>query len=686
VKLAILSLLAVGARAATVTVPASNFGFYNQTATFNSGSNHAVGYFTGTPPGELRNFFAFNLTGLAGKITAAKLRAFNSSNPIGYGSPHPTETYTLFDVSTPVSTLTALTGGAAAFNDLGTGTPLGSVTVSASANGTIVEVNFNAQGITYLNAVNGMTAVGGALTTLAFGAQSEFLFNAGSGNVVRELVVTTDDSITPCTYSLSQNSVNVGADGGNLTVTLTNNAGTNCQWLVANSTNWIAPSVLSGTGSTTLNVAVAANPSTTQRSGVVTIAGLAYTVTQAGQASPPPATPLRFVSMAPCRLMETRQEYNFEGRPFPFGPPFLNSNETRTITPSASNVCQVPASARAYVLNVTLVPRGSGVDYVTVFPADEARPNFWTVRSPDGLIVANSAIVRAGTGGAISVYSPSSTDILIDIAGYFTDNPAVSNLVYYPLTPCRVIETRAAYRPQTGPFGPPSLPAKQARTFRFPQSPDCQIPAGAAAYSVTLTVVPPAPLPFLTAWPAGGQQPNVSSINSPNGRILANSVIVPASPDGSISLYAFEATDAIVDINGYFAPDNGTGLFYFPVTQCRVSHTNDGSFTGSFGPPIFTDQTSRTIPITASTKCPGVPASAKAYALNATVIPNGSSMPFLTIWPSGQPQPNASVINAFEGQTVSSGFIVPAGTNGSVDIFAFRQTHVVLEMAGYFSR
>jgi hypothetical protein len=35
---------------------------------------------------------------------------------------------------------------------------------------------------------------------------------------------------------------------------------------------------------------------------------------------------------------------------------------------------------------------------------------------------------------------------------------------------------------------------------------------------------------------------------------------------------------------------------------------------------------------------------------------------------------------------VSSGFIVPAGANGSVDVFAFRQTHVVLEIAGYFGR
>jgi hypothetical protein len=504
--------------------------------------------------------------------------------------------------------------------------------------------------------------------------------------VVRELVITTDDSITPCTYTLSQNSVTLPAAGGTISVTLTNNTGNNCQWLLANNASWIAPSVAAGSGSATISFTAAVNTSAAQRSTIVTIGGLQLTITQAGVTAAPPGTPLRFVKLTPCRLMETRPEYNFEGRPLPFGPPFLNAAETRTFAPAASNVCQVPVSARAYVLNVTLVPRGSGVDFATVFPAGEARPDFWTVRSPDGLIVANSAIVKAGVGGAISVYASNAADTLIDIAGYFTDNPDVSNLVYYPLTPCRVIETRAAYRPQAGQFGPPSLPAKQPRNFRFPQSPDCQIPSGAAAYSVTITVVPPAALPFVTAWPAGAAQPNVSSINSPNGRTLANSVIVPASADGSISLYAFEATDVIVDINGYFAPDNGTGLYYYPVTQCRVSNTSDAAFTGSFGAPVFANQSTRTIPIPASTRCAGVPTSAKAYALNATVLPNGNSMPFLTLWPTAQAQPNASVINAFEGQTVSSGFIVPAGANGSVDVFAFRQTHVVLEIAGYFGR
>src|SRR5262249_39737749 len=153
------------------------------------------------------------------------------------------------------------------------------------------------------------------------------------------------------------------------------------------------------------------------------------------------------------------------------------------------------------------------------------------------------------------------TDAIIDISGYFTDDTNVEAYAYYPLTPCRVLDTRSLYRPTAGPFGPPSMNAREARSLQVPVGPYCQVPQGAKAYSVTLTVVPPGPLAFLTAWPTGGAQPNVSSINSPAGRTLANSVIVPAGANGSIDLFAYDRTDLLIDITGYFAADDGaTGL------------------------------------------------------------------------------------------------------------------------------
>lgn len=439
---------------------------------------------------------------------------------------------------------------------------------------------------------------------------------------------------------------------------------------VSNRCTYSAPTVIAFTRSVTVTARSVQDPARVA-SAIIVIQSLA------------PAAGLRFVSLEPCRLMETRAEYNFQGRTGSFGPPFMRAGETRTLAVANSNVCQVPANAKAYVLNATLVPRG-GVDFVTIWPGSETRPDFWSIRSPDGQTVANSAIVKSGNG-SIQIYTSHDTDILLDISGYMTDDVSVSNLAYYPLTPCRVIDTRIEYRQPPGPFGPPSLNARETRRFRIPSTPYCAIPAGAAAYSVTITAVPQGPLQFLAAWADGRPQPNVSNINSPNGRVLANSVIIPASGDGTIDVFAFDRADFLVDINGYFAPDNGTGLLFFPVTQCRAADSRSAA--GPFGGPIYSfpfAPSTRTVPLPASS-CVGIPSNAKAYALNVTAIPGGTPMPYLTAWPNGGLQPNASILNAFQGQTVTNSLILPAGTIGAVDVFAAARTHVVLDVGGYFA-
>ena len=121
------------------------------------------------------------------------------------------------------------------------------------------------------------------------------------------------------------------------------------------------------------------------------------------------------------------------------------------------------------------------------------------------------------------------------------------------------------------------------------------------------------------------------------------------------------------------------GLFYFPITQCRAS---DSTTAGG----AYPDDTARTIAVPAAAQCSGIPAGAKAYALNVTALPSGSPMPYLAAYPTGQARPIASILNAFEGQIVSNSTIVPAGVNGAIDVYAYRRTDVVVEISGYFGR
>ena len=83
-----------------------------------------------------------------------------------------------------------------------------------------------------------------------------------------------------------------------------------------------------------------------------------------------------------------------------------------------------------------------------------------TMNSLDGRIKANAAIVPAEPLGAVSVYVTNTTNVVLDVDGYFvpTGDPA---LAFYPLTPCRVLDTRKP----TDRWAAPYLQAGTPRSF-----------------------------------------------------------------------------------------------------------------------------------------------------------------------------------------------------------------------------
>jgi hypothetical protein len=57
--------------------------------------------------------------------------------------------------------------------------------------------------------------------------------------------------------------------------------------------------------------------------------------------------------------------------------------------------------------------------FVEAWPAGQPQPLVGTLNSPQAGIVSNAAIVPAGVNGAISIYVSNTTDVIIDIDGYF---------------------------------------------------------------------------------------------------------------------------------------------------------------------------------------------------------------------------------------------------------------------------
>ncbi len=247
--------------------------------------------------------------------------------------------------------------------------------------------------------------------------------------------------------------------------------------------------------------------------------------------------------------------------------------------------------------------------------------------------------------------------------------------------PCRVVDTRGAQ----GPFGGPPLAAQETRSFTIPQG-ACGIPNTAAAYAFNVTVAIPlgGQLRYLTVWPTGQSQPNISTLNSLDGRTKANAAVVPAGVDGAVSVYATDPTNVILDVTGYFVPATTSTWAFFPLTPCRIADTRGSN--GTFGGPYIPGGQQRIYPVLASA-CQ-IPASAAAYSLNFTALPRTNRLGYLTVWPTppspGTP-PTVSTLNAPTGTATANAALIPGGNQGAVSVYATDDTDLLIDINGYFA-
>jgi hypothetical protein len=132
-------------------------------------------------------------------------------------------------------------------------------------------------------------------------------------------------------------------------------------------------------------------------------------------------------------------------------------------------------------------------------------------------------------------------------------------------------------------------------------------------------------------------------------------------------------------------PVQAAGPFqYTPITPCRIVDTRSG------GGGTMASLEDRAFSVQGV--C-GVPAGAKAVALNVTVVATQttSAAGFLTLYPTGVARPNVSTINFVKGDVVANGAIVPLGTASTpnaLDLHVFAGStgtvNVILDVSGYF--
>jgi hypothetical protein len=126
---------------------------------------------------------------------------------------------------------------------------------------------------------------------------------------------------------------------------------------------------------------------------------------------------------------------------------------------------------------------------------------------------------------------------------------------FFPVTPCRVADTRNA----VGVNGGPAITVNTTRTFRVQGN--CGVPVGAKAVTLNVTVVQPGEAGWLGLYPAATSFSGTSTINFNTGEFaIANGAIVPLSATtndisvlwGDYSTNRTVTTNVILDVTGYF--------------------------------------------------------------------------------------------------------------------------------------
>ena len=419
----------------------------------------------------------------------------------------------------------------------------------------------------------------------------------------------------------------------------------------------------------------ASYPLTVSATSVFGHSDQAFTLTVLAAQPVAPAGATRFVALSPFRLLDTRVAGDITA-----GLPVASAGHVDLQVTGRGGV---PATnVAAVVLNVTAA-NAIAPGFVTVWPTSQPQPqasnlNITTV----GQNIANLVTVRVGAGGLVSLFSQSGTDLVVDVAGYYEPVTTSSRSGRYtPLPPTRILDTRIA-------LGVPGTTPVPADThIDLAVAGHGGVPAtGAAAVVLNVTAAQSLGAGFVTVWPAGNTRPTASTLNVTfTGQNIANLVIVPIGANGSISLYTQTGTHLIADIAGWFGDDTQqhdvAGLFV-PVDPARVLDTRSalGVLTTTPVPP----DTAIVLSIAGHG---GTPATGiGAVVLNVTAA-QATAPGFITVWPSDQPQPTASNLNVTStGQNIPNLVSVSVSATGTVSLYTQTGTHLVADIAGYYTR
>ncbi|MFW5469527.1 GmrSD restriction endonuclease domain-containing protein [Knoellia sp. CPCC 206435] len=392
--------------------------------------------------------------------------------------------------------------------------------------------------------------------------------------------------------------------------------------------------------------------------------------------------------------------------------------------------------ASAVVLNVT-VTQATRAGWMQVYPTGQSAVGSSSNLNVEytGQSIANMVTVPVGDNGTVTLYSSGGGHLLADAFGYYTPASSVASGRFEALTPVRVLDTREGlgnhpmspddsmncgdftswtaandwfwyYHLYFGDIAqldgdndgiPCESLAGAPSTMQIPPRPKAasgsttyfevagkggvpQVGASAVVLNVTATQASGAGwvqvMPFTYSAAAGAY----SNINLTRvGQTAAGLVTVPLSETGTVKIYTSTATHLIADIAGYYtgASDetSSRGLFV-PIVPTRIRDTRSGVKPSS----------GSTVSLAPAGKG-GIPSTgAAAIAMNLTAT-QASGVGYLQVYPTGEGTPgsSSSVNTERAGQTIANAAMAKLGTDGTASVYISRSTHVLGDVAGYFT-
>jgi glucose/arabinose dehydrogenase len=236
---------------------------------------------------------------------------------------------------------------------------------------------------------------------------------------------------------------------------------------------------------------------------------------------------------APTRLLDTRTGVGGKSTPFQPGEQFA-----LTVAGQGG----VPVDATAVALTVTYTNVVSS-GFLTVWPTGQSQP-VTSTSNPNGPsdVRSNLAMVGIGTGGKVSIFSHSGTDVIVDVVGWFTTHTGTHGR-FTVVAPARLADSRLP----GAPFGRIAPNTEASMNFTSAE------PGGEIAVLYNLTATNTSAGGYLTAHPQGTARPVASSVNwSGAGQSRAALTVSSLSGSGVVKIYALTATDALIDVGGWF--------------------------------------------------------------------------------------------------------------------------------------